>query len=169
VKQTSSWPAYLVAAACFAIALISSVADISLLGRLKQQQRDLEHLSTRSTALARSLVSERSAILDILDARAKRYDAGEDQVIARGSRVYLALRGLPEPPRGKVYEAWTLGKGATRVMAAQTFLPSARGVAFIFLPADAHATARVSVTLEPDGGSQQPTGKPLIDVSLGTP
>ncbi len=166
VRQSPVWAAYLVAAACFAIALISSVADMSLLGQLKQQQRDLDHLSARSTALALSLANERTAVLDILDSRARHYSLGSGEVIARGNRMYVELRALPEPPHGKVYEAWTLAKGATRVTPAQTFLPDARGVAFMRLPADAHSTADVSVTLEPDGGSQQPTMKPLMSASL---
>jgi hypothetical protein len=168
VKQTSVWPAYLVAAACFAIALISSIANISLLDQLKQQRREFTHLSARATALARSLTSERTALLDISDSRARRYDAGNGEVIARGGHIYLAVHSLPEPPRGEVYECWTLAKGATRVSASPTFLPDARGAAIVLLPADARSTAEVSVTLEPDGGSREPTGKPLMDVSLGS-
>lgn len=166
MKQTTQWPVYLVAAACLAIALLSSVANISLLGQIRQQQRELSQLSGRSTALARSLVSERTALLDILDSHARHYAIGNGEVIARGSRIYLALHALAEPPRGKVYQAWTLARGSSRVTASPTFLPDARGVAFILLPADARTTAAVSITLEPDGGSREPTGKPLMDVSL---
>jgi hypothetical protein len=166
VKHATAWPAYLVAAACFAIALISSIANISLLGQVKQQQRELANLSERSTALARSLVNVRTALFDMLDSNARHYPIGGGEVIARGSRIYLALRALPEPPRGKVYQAWTLEKGASKVAASPTFLPDARGVALIVLTADARTTAEVSVTLEPDGGSKEPTSKPLMDVAL---
>ena len=55
-----------------------------------------------------------------------------------------------------------------RFAPSPTFLPDARGVALIVLPADARTTAEVSVTLEPDGGSREPTEKPLMDVSLGS-
>jgi hypothetical protein len=166
VKQ-SVWPAYLVAAACFAIALISSIANISLLDQLKQQEREVAHLSARATALAHSLTSERIALLDISDSRARHYDVANGEVIAQGSHIYLAVHALPEPPRGKVYECWTAAKGATRVSASPTFLPDARGAAIVLLPADARSTTEVTVTLEPDGGSREPTGKPLMDVSLG--
>jgi hypothetical protein len=166
VKQTSVWPAYLVAAACFAIALISTMANITLLGQVRQQQRELSHLSDRSSALARSLVNERTAISDVLDSHARRYDIGNGEVVTRGNRIYLALHGLSEPPRGKVYQAWTTAKGSTKPSASPTFLPDARGVALILLPADARTTAAVSVTVEPDGGSKEPTSKPLMDVPL---
>jgi anti-sigma-K factor RskA len=156
-----------VAAACFAIAIISSIANISLLGQLKQDRREMENLSERSTALARGLVNERTALFDVLDSQAHHYPAGDGEVITRGSRIYLALRGLPEPPHGRVYQAWTLARGASKMSASPTFLPDARGAALVVLTADARATAEVAVTLEPDGGSREPTSKPLTDVALG--
>lgn len=159
------WPAYLVAAVCFAIALISSIVNISLMGHIKQQQRELVHLSDRSAALARNLATERTALFDMLDSHAHRYQIGDGEVIARGSRMYLALHALAQPPRGRVYEAWVT-QGAARALPSPTFLPDARGVAFIVLPADARTATDVSVTIEPDGGSREPTMKPLMHVSL---
>jgi hypothetical protein len=166
VKHATAWPAYLVAAACFAIALVSSITNISLLGQLKQEQRERSNLSQRSTALARNLAEERTALFDMLDTHARHYAIGNGEVITRGSRIYLALRELPEPPRGKVYQAWTIAKGSTRALASPTFLPDAGGVALIVLSADGRSTTEVSVTLEPDGGSKEPTSKPLMDVPL---
>jgi hypothetical protein len=166
VKHATAWPAYLVAAACFAIALISSIANISLLGQVKQEQREIAILSERSTALARSLANERTALFDILDNHAHHYQIGNGEVITRGSRIYLALRALPDPPRGKVYQAWTLARGSTKVLASPTFLPDPRGVALVVLPPDARSTAEVSFTLEPEGGSKDPTSKPLASVTL---
>jgi hypothetical protein len=163
-----AWPAYLVAAACFAIALISSIANISLLGQLKQDQRDIANLSERSTALARNLVNERTALSDVLDTHARRYPIGDGEVIVHGSRLYLALNALPEPPRGKVYEAWTLTRNATKMTASPTFLPDARGAALVMLTADARTTTEVTVTLEPEGGSKEPTSKPTMDAALGS-
>lgn len=166
VNRATAWPAYLVAAACFAIALISSIANISLLGRLRQEQRELATLSERSTALARTLANERIALFDMLDSHAQHYQIRDGEVVTRGSRIYLVLRALPEPPRGKVYQAWTLAKGSTKVIASPTFLPDSRGLALVVLSADARSTVEVSVTLEPEGGSKEPTSKPLMDVAF---
>lgn len=166
MRNAAAWPAYLVAAACFAIALISSIANISLLGQLKQEQREIATLSERSTALARDLVQERTALSDVLDTRARRYPIAGGEIVAHGSRIYLALHALPEPPHGKVYQAWTRTRDATKMSASPTFLPDARGAALIVLTVDAHSAAEVSVTLEPDGGSKEPTSKPLMDAQL---
>jgi Anti-sigma-K factor rskA len=168
VKQTA-WPAYLVAAACFAIALISSIANISLLGQVKQEQRENAILAERSTALARSLVHERTALFDVLDTHARHYQMGDGEVITRGSRIYIALHSLAQAPHGKVYQAWTVAKGSTKPAASPTFLPDAGGVAFVVLSADARSTTAVSVTLEPDGGSREPTGKPLMQATFDSP
>lgn len=164
MKQTSLWPAYLVAAVCFAIALLSSIANITLLGQVRQQQRELASLSERSRALAYGLSSERTALFDMLDSRTHHYAIGNGEVITRGSRIDLALHELPEPPHGQVYQVWTVPKGTTKMVPSPTFLPDARGVALIIVPADARTTSAVAVTLEPDGGSKEPTGKPLISV-----
>jgi hypothetical protein len=168
VRHASVWPAYLVASVCFVIALITSIANISLLGQLRQEQREVASLSERSTALARSLVDERTALFDMLDSHARHYQVGNGDVITRGSHIYLALHALPEPPRGKVYQAWTLAKGSSKVVASPTFLPDARGIALVMLPADARTTTEISVTVEPDGGSKEPTSKPLMDVPFGS-
>ncbi len=169
MKPATAWPAYLVAAACFAIALISSIANISLLGQVKQQQRELANLSERSLALARTLAGERTALFDVLDTHARHYQFGTGELVTHGTRIYLALRTVPEPPHGKVYQAWTITRGSTKALPSSTFLPDARGVALIVLPADARSTAEVSVTLEPDGGSKEPTSKPLMDATLSGP
>jgi Anti-sigma-K factor rskA len=168
VKQSTVWPAYLVAAACFVIALISSMANIALIGQVKQAQAEAANLSERSTSLARSLVDERAVLSDIFDSRAKHHQTNDGEVITHGSRIYLALHDLPPPPRGKIYEAWTLAKGSSKMQAAPTFVPDAHGVALVVLPADARNTVEVAVTVEPDSGSKEPTSKPFIDVAFGS-
>ncbi len=165
VKHSSLW-AYVVAAVCFAIVLLSSIVNISLLGQVRLQQREIASLSDRSRTLARTLALERTALFDLLDNHTQHYSIGNGEVITRGSRIDLAIHELPEPPRGQVYQVWTLPRGATKLVASPTFLPDAHGVALIIVPADAKTTAGVAVTLEPDGGSKQPTTKPLIDVAV---
>lgn len=165
MKQTSLW-AYLVAAACFAIALLSSIVNIALLGQVRVQQRAIVNLSERATMLARTLANERTALFDLLDTHTRHYAIGNGEVVTRGSRIDLALHELSEPPHGDVYQVWTLPKGATKMLASPTFLPDAHGVALVIVPADAKTTSAVAVTLEPDGGSKEPTTKPLIDVAV---
>jgi hypothetical protein len=102
----------------------------------------------------------------MLDSHAHHYAIGNGEVVTRGSRIDLALHELSEPPRGQVYQVWTRAIGSTKMSPQPTFLPDARGVALVVVPADAHATSEVAVTIEPEGGSKEPTTKPLISVAF---
>lgn len=160
------WPAYLVAAAAVVLAIMASMWNVALTGQLRQTQQQLARVSESSSRLAQrhaELVAEMS---DILRADAKHFASGRDEIVTRGSRLYVAMRDLPEPPHGKVYQAWTLAKGAKGVEPSVTFVPDAHGVALVLLPADARSIAAVAVSVEPEGGSKQPTTKPILLVPL---
>jgi anti-sigma-K factor RskA len=165
-RRAPVWPAYLVAAACVAIAIISSMWNVALTGQLRQAQQELARASARSDSLARTLADERGTMSDLLGSDAKHYVQSNGEVVTRGSRAYIAMHDLPLPPRGKVYQAWTLPKGATKMVPSLTFVPDAHGVAVIALPPDARATAVIAVSVEPEGGSKQPTTKPILVVPL---
>jgi hypothetical protein len=142
------------------------MVNIALLGQVRVAQREIATLAERSRMQARTLAQERTALFDLLDNHTLHNAIGNGEVIARGGRIDLAIHELPEPPRGEVYQVWTLAKGASKFSASPTFLPDSHGVALIIVPADARTTSSVAVTLEPDGGSKEPTTKPLIDVAV---
>ena len=160
------WPAYLVAAACLAIAILSSISDAVVRGQLKQTQSTVVTLSQRANALARTLAGTQTTLADLLSSGAKHYAVDGGEIVTHGSRVYIAMHDLPPPPRGKVYQAWTLAKGAKTVAPSLTFVPDAHGVAVVPIPADARLTAAVAISIEPEGGSKQPTTKPIAVVPL---
>jgi anti-sigma-K factor RskA len=165
-RRIPAWPAYLVAAACVAIAIVSSMWNVALTGQLKQAQLDLARATQRSSSLTRTLADERSTMSDLLGTGAKHYVQSNGEVVTRGSRAYIAMHDLLPPPRGKVYQAWTLPKGSSKMVPSLTFVPDAHGVAVIALPPDARTTAVVAVSVEPEGGSKQPTTKPILVVPL---
>jgi anti-sigma-K factor RskA len=160
------WPAYLVAAACFAIAVISAMTAVSLNGQLRDLRGQLAQASDHSSSLARNLDDERSTISEIMSAESKHYQGTEGEVVTRGSRLYVAMHDLATPPQGKVYQAWTLAKGSKTMAPSITFVPDSRGVAIVSLPVDARSTNVVAVSVEPEGGSKQPTSKPVLVVPL---
>lgn len=160
------WPAYLVAAACLAIAIVSSMANISLSAQNRQMQAELSRNTDSTKKVAQTLAQTRVTLADLLSNDAKRYDIDGGQVVTRGSHAYIAMRSLPQPPRGKVYQAWTLTKGAKKMAPSYTFVPDVNGVAVISLPVDARSMAAVAISVEPEGGSKQPTSKPIAVVPL---
>ena len=98
------------------------------------------------------------------DSQRRRFAGGE--VLVHGERLYLAMHALPAPPPGRVYQAWTLAKGAKTVAPSVTFEPSSGGVAVVRLPEAATTIAAVAVSVEPEGGSKQPTTKPIALVRI---
>ena len=159
---TPMWPAYLVAAACFAVAVALSLFNLSLLEQLHSAQSKLALSQERSSGLSHDLAAERSTVADLMDESARRLDVPNGQIVVVRDRVYITMHDMPQPPKGKVYQAWSLPKGSKTMVPAQTFVPDAQGVAVIALPVDAATTSAVAVSIEPDGGSKQPTTKPVV-------
>ena len=160
------WPAYLVAAACVAIAIVTSVWNVAVTGQLHQARQEAARATTRSRELARSLADERATLSDLMGDEARRYVQGNGEVVALGSRLYVTMHYLTQLPRGRVYQVWTLPKGAKAMVPSSTFVPDAHGVAVIAVGADARTTSAVAVSVEPEGGSKRPTTKPILLVLL---
>jgi len=156
------WPAYLVAAVCFAVAVTLSLINLSLIEQLKTAQSHLALSSARANGLVRDLASERGTLADLMDDDAQRFDIAGGQVVRIRGHLYITMHDLAQPPRGRVYEAWTMPKNSTLLSPALTFVPDAHGVAVVTLPVDAKDVAAIEITLEPDGGSKAPTSKPLV-------
>lgn len=160
------WPAYAVAAAFFAFALVMSVVNISLSEQVRRSRSELVQINGHAAALERTLASQQTEIQDLISPDAIRYPVDGGEVIRRGSRLYIAVTALPPAPKGKVYQVWTQRQGATRMTPSVTFVPNNRGVAVIPVPVDASLVAAVAVSIEPDGGSRQPTSTPTFVVTL---
>ncbi len=150
-QRFNLWPAYALAAACLVIAAVFGGLYASLLHQAHQNDRQL----ARETAI----------LSDMVAPTARQYHVKGGEIVKSGDRVYIAMRTMPAPPKGKVYQAWTLRKGATKVTPSVTFVPR-HGVALLRLPVDARGIAAVAVSLEPAGGSKQPTSKPVFLAKL---
>ncbi|MEV1010805.1 anti-sigma factor [Streptomyces sp. NPDC049881] len=79
-------------------------------------------------------------------------------VSASADRAAFAVSGLAAPPPGQVYQLWFDDGG--RMRPAGLLDPAAEGETVLMDGAVGGASG-MGVTLEPDGGSPQPTGDPL--------
>ena len=111
-RRNALWTSVLAAAAALVFALTTAIQNVALRGDLADAQR-------RSTALEQQVVAERDTVrrdrrilADLAAGDAQRYTNPYGEIIVRGSRMYLALGSLPPLPRGRVYQAWTLPRGA---------------------------------------------------------
>jgi anti-sigma-K factor RskA len=134
---------------------------------LHEAQLRLANLQAGAAVDRHTVERDRTMLADLAASDAKRYAVPYGTVVTRGASVYLALDALPPLPRGKVYQAWTLARGATAMTPSVTFAPNADGTTLVPLGADARATAAVAVSVEPDGGSRQPTTKPAFVQPFG--
>ena len=86
--------------------------------------------------------------------------------MTHGTHLYIALHNLPAPPEGHVYQAWTLPKASKTMAPSVTFEPGKSGATVVRLPEAATAIVAVAVSVEPEGGSKQPTTKPIAVVRI---
>lgn len=135
-------PPYVLAAACLIAAII--------MGALYAQ-------------VSRRAADQSAVIADITSPAAQHYKVAGGQVLRSGERVYIAMRSAPPLPAGKVYQAWTLPQGSKRMAPSVTFVPL-NGRVLLRLPVNARQIAAVAVSVEPAGGSAQPTSKPVFVV-----
>jgi anti-sigma-K factor RskA len=162
VRSSAVWGTALAAAAAVVFALVSVIQNLGLRSDLAEAQRRAATLQTAEATARLSAERSSSMLADLAANDAVRYPIANGTVIRRGSHIYLAFSSLPPVPRGHVYEAWTLAKGATTVAPSVTFSPSASGMTLVPLPEDADHLAAVALTVELEGGSKVPTTKPTF-------
>jgi anti-sigma-K factor RskA len=152
----------LAAAAAIVFALISVIQNFGLRSDLHEAQTRVAALQAGVDADRRAVERDRRMLTDLTASDAKRYAVAYGSVVTRGPNMYLALASLPQLPRGKVYQAWTLARGASAMAPSVTFSPNANGTTLVPIPVDASQTTAVAVSVEPEGGSRQPTTKPAF-------
>ncbi len=161
------WPAYLVAAVCFVLVVVTASNNLALTSENRQLQSQVARGTRRTSMLSRTLALERTALADLENPQARHYSSGDGQVIESNGRLYVLMQGLAMPPHGRVYQAWTVPRGSTAMVPSVRFIPDAHGVAIVALgEVEASHTSTVAVSVEPDAGSKAPTSPLLLDVGL---
>mgnify|MGYP002651270750 FL=1 len=75
-------------------------------------------------------------------------------------RAVIQADGMAAPPAGRVYQAWFAEPGGG-MRPAGVVRPDADGAVRMVLEGSASGAIGVGVTIEPSGGSDEPTGDPL--------
>ena len=107
---------------------------------------------------ARAVDARAAAIL--ADADSSRVALGESGQLVRGpdGQSVMVIRDLEPAPEGKTYEAWVIDAGGP--VKAGLFEGGGQEIVLLEQPVPRGST--VAVTLEPEGGSEQPTGDILF-------
>ena len=77
------------------------------------------------------------------------------------NNIYLDAQGLPEPPRGKVYQVWSLTLSPLTPTSLGTIDEFSTDDNKVFTITNANASEAFGITLEPAGGSVSPTMEQL--------
>lgn len=125
-------------------------------------------LVTGSLVQTRSKLRERDQVLTALihskGAADLQGDVGATgKLVPTSEGAYLLVAGLGEPPAGHTYQLWLLH--GTSPTSAGTFDPD-DGVAIITTNLDTASFDAAAVTIEPQGGSPEPTTDPILSGSL---
>jgi anti-sigma-K factor RskA len=153
------WPALLAAAAVLAVLGFGGWAWQAR----QAAQQDAQQATQQATQLT-----------DLLSARDVKTVSGRGvasgmtgTVVLSPSRrqAVLVASHLPELPSGKVYEAWTIKKTP---VPAGTFT-AAEAKRLVTLPGRALRAQSVAITVEPQGGSKQPTSDAIFTVNIPHP
>ena len=86
-------------------------------------------------------------------------------LVASGGALRLDARGLATPPAGKVYQAWVIPP-KQKPIPEPTFSVDSSGAGSVHIAAAPVNGDIVAVTLEPAGGSKQPTSKPVLVATI---
>ena len=120
--------------------------------QLDEQRTRLADLQGRQRALEARLIA-------VVAPGGRHYAIPQGEIVTNAGKLFVAVE-LAALPSGKVYQAWTIAKGATAIKPSVTFSPGPSGVAIVALPVDAAGIAAVAVSVEPAGGSKAPTTTP---------
>jgi len=121
-----------------------------------QQHQRAEHATTQQQALA-DVLRDPSAVL----AHGEVQGGGSATAVLTDDDALFSATGLPSLSDGKVYQLWVVSKEA----AASAGVLSADGGSVRQLAGDFSSGDALAMTVEPAGGSQQPTTTPLVILS----
>ena len=167
----------------WAAAIILGVGLFWTLNQNKQLQSDIQTVNSEKSDLelqieyAKNSLTEANTLISVLrddnitevplagqanfaNTYAKVYWDQENQ------RIYLDAAGLPDPPRGKVYQVWSLTLNPLTPVSLGTLDSFIEDDNKIFEIENLNASEAFGITLEPEGGSASPTMEQLYTLGV---
>lgn len=155
-------PAVLAASVLLLVSLGLAGWNVALQGQLADQQRLAGQLQTQLAALQ---AQPRVTIYTISGTRDAPNAYGEVVYLGAQRTAFLTVQNLPAPPAGRAYQVWYIQNG--RPIDAGLLATPGDQVA-TRLQADLGQYQALAVSLEPSGGSPQPTGPIVLQAPLQT-
>jgi anti-sigma-K factor RskA len=146
-----------------AVAAISVAVAVALGATVLRTRHELDSARAQDQAIAAVLAAPDARIMS----RATTDGGTATVVVSRvEGKIVFTTAGLPRLSAGKVYELWLMGP--PRIRRAGLLPAPAAGKTAPVLASGLVAGDRVGVTVEPAGGTSQPTTTPILVMSLRT-
>lgn len=153
--------------------VVTTIALAALLGmviwniNLRGDVQDLEQDLAAAETDARALRAQANATVYHL---APSQDGPENAhaqawFSLQGSGV-LSVANMPALPQGRTYQLWYVTDNPNAPIPGGTFAVDENGQAFMLIPADVSGVTSLAISEEPEGGSQQPGGRILLQTDL---
>lgn len=148
------------AAAAMAVLLIAALAGW---GYVNQSRASEDAQRQQALAQAIDVMSTPGSSVALLRGKDSAAGASGFAAFDAGGAGYLVLVDLPAAPGGRTYQAWYIANGTP----TSAGLLSVDGQGFALLKLSAlTGTEVIALTVEPAGGSDLPTGQPIVDGHL---
>ncbi|MFD5783482.1 anti-sigma factor domain-containing protein [Streptomyces sp. NPDC058220] len=149
-------------AACLAAAAAFGGVAVWQHQEARDAQRQAQASQQRAEALATVLAAPDAKITT-----GKLTDGATGTVVVSRDRDKAAFiaSGMPKPPSGKVYQLWYNDGGKMR---AAGLMDPANGSDAVLMAGPVGAASGMGITVEPAGGSAQPTSDPLALMNFPT-
>jgi hypothetical protein len=152
------------------IAAVTTAAAVVLGFMLASVESQLSAMKASQQATA----SDQRALVQMLDAPGARIRAGHTSVGGRASvllvpgdtNIIVITKGLPALSDGKVYQAWLIGAKSVGTRSAGLLAREPPGGTATLLASGLTRGDQFAITVEPAGGTPQPTTTPIVDIPL---
>ena len=153
-----AWSGWATAAAAVLILAVVGVYSFGLQSQLNASQEQAAVLSDAIAAY--SAPGSQVAVLRDSDGNGIGFAA-----VSTDGTAYVVASGLEPAPAGKTYQAWFIADGAPVSAGLASVTPD--GLMVMSNDEPAPGTTAVALTVEPSGGSDQPTTEPFVVGELG--
>ncbi|HWO90272.1 MAG TPA: anti-sigma factor [Gemmatimonadales bacterium] len=160
-------PAWLATAAAIAVAAVSTIWAAIATGRADRAERQLGTASSRLAELESTTAALVGRQVHMVSLAAPGQRPALRVIWNHDRNTFLVIAAsLPAAPAGRTYQLWAIAAGRSPVSMG-TFKPNADGTGTAVLPVSEAVTAlgfidQCGLTLEPEGGSPQPTETPRL-------
>jgi hypothetical protein len=148
-----------VVAVILAIALVNTQHQLNQANhQLSQAQAQLEAITAVQTATDAKVITKRTAVGGIVTVTSS----------ASKRQMVLTTAGLPPLAAGKVYQLWLIGHPPNKIRSEGLLAPVHNGRTGPVLISGVLAGDIFGVTVEPAGGTIQPTVTPIVGIPLSS-